>query len=317
MSAPTAPDVSVVVPFRDEAPTLAPLLEGIAAGCAAAGVRHEVILIDDGSRDGGRQVARDLLAAHPEARLIAFRRNFGKAAALSAGFKRAGAPVVVTMDADLQDDPAEIPRFLACLADGHDVVSGWKKKRHDPLSKTLPSRLFNGVVGRVFGLPLHDFNCGFKAYRRAALGGLDLYGELHRFIPALLAGSGYSVAEIEVNHRPRRAGRSKYGPSRMLKGLLDLFTVLLITRYRTRPLHLIGLPGLALSGVGLVICAYLSVLWFLGLGPIGDRPLLMLGVLCLISGIQLIGVGLIGEMLVTLLMREDHKYVIESVEGGP
>jgi glycosyltransferase involved in cell wall biosynthesis len=224
------------------------------------------------------------------------------------------------MDADLQDDPAELVRLIKKLDEGYDVVSGWKKKRHDPLSKRLPSKLFNHVVSRVYGLTLHDMNCGLKVYRRKAVEHLHIYGELYRFAPALLFAQGFRVAELAVEHHPRLHGHSKYGSSRLAKGMLDMITVVLLTRYRARPLHLFGFVGLPMVALGGIILLYLTVLWFAGLGPIGDRPLLILGVLMVITGIQFVGIGLIAELLLASETGSEDRYVVESIlsaEGLP
>lgn len=308
--------LSIVVPFFNEEATLEPLYDQIAAALTGAGWAFELVLVNDGSTDLGAAVAQKLVASRPGVVLINFRTNFGKAAALSAGFQRARGEVVITMDADLQDDPAEIPRFLAAIDEGNDVVSGWKQKRHDPLGKTLPSKLFNWVVGRIFGLHLHDYNCGFKAYRRQVLPHLNLYGELHRFTPALLFSLGFQVAEIAVTHHPRRHGRSKYGWSRLIKGMIDLFTVLLSTRFRMRPAHLFAYLGLPITGVGFAALTYLSVLWLLGQGPIGSRPLLFFGIMAVLFGTQMIATGLIAEIVRSSGLREGDKYLVESESGS-
>lgn len=290
------PEISVVIPLLNEAGTLRALHEKLIEVLTAVGKPYEILFVNDGSTDESASILDELAAADPHVGVIHFRRNFGKAAALDAGFRRARGDVVFTMDADLQDDPEEIPNFLAKLAEGWDLVSGWKQKRRDPLAKTLPSKLFNRTVSLVSGLKLNDFNCGFKAYRREAVEGLDLYGELHRYVPVLVFWRGFRVTQIAVRHHPRRWGKSKYGIERMAKGFFDLLTVLLITRYRTRPLHLFGLGGLAMASLGFFCLAYLTVLWFLG-ESIGHRPLLLLGLLLMVLGVQLVSVGLLGEMM--------------------
>jgi glycosyltransferase involved in cell wall biosynthesis len=315
-----AVDVSVVVPVFNERDSLAELHRRVAEVLAGQGLSFELVFIDDGSSDGSDAVLRDLRRADPRVRVATFRRNFGKAAALAAGFERARGAVVVTMDADLQDDPAEIPRFLARLDEGFDIVSGWKQDRQDPWDKTLPSRLFNKVVRAVSGVRLNDFNCGFKAYRAEALAHLRLYGELHRFIPVLLFWRGFSVGEIPVRHHARRHGRSKYGLSRLVKGFFDLLTVVLTTRFQQRPLHLFGFVGSVFGALGVLILLYLTVLWFAGLGPIGTRPLLFLGLLLVVVGVQLVSTGLIAEFVrnaeglaaPTYVVREDS-----DGDGGP
>ena len=224
------------------------------------------------------------------------RRNFGKAAALQAGFEEAQGEIVVTIDGDLQDDPSEIPRLLAKLDEGFDLVSGWKTKRRDPLSRRIPSRIFNAVTGRLSGLRLHDLNCGLKAYRAEVVRGLRIYGELHRFIPVLAHYRGFRVAELPVNHRPREHGRSRYGMERYVRGFLDLLTVTFMGRYRHRPLHLFGGLGLLLGAIGTLLLGYLTVLKLMG-EAIGHRPLLTLGVLLVVVGVQLVSLGLVSELV--------------------
>ncbi len=311
----TSLELSFVVPFYDERESLEILYREVVENCEALGKSYEIIFVDDGSRDGGDAVIRALMERDPSVSLIRFRRNFGKSAALSAGFAAARGQTVFSMDADLQDDPSEIGNFLAALAEGADLVSGWKQVRNDPIDKTLPSRLFNGAVNKAFGLKLNDHNCGFKVYRREALDELNLYGELHRFVPALLHSRGYKVAQIPVQHRARQFGKSKFGAKRLVKGALDLLTVWLNTRYGARPLHLFGGGGLVLSSVGFAILAYLSLMWFAGYG-IGDRPLLMLGMLLVLFGGQLITVGLLGELILRRTIAENDKYSVCERSGA-
>ena len=307
--------VSIVIPFFNEEETLEVLCDRIDEVFQRLALGHQIILVNDGSTDLSLVRAAKLAETRAHVRLISFRTNFGKAAALSAGFRVAEGDVVITMDADLQDDPNEIPRFLEKIEAGNDVVSGWKKRRHDPWHKTLPSKLFNAVVGRVFGLRLHDYNCGFKAYRRSVLPNLNLYGELHRFTPALLHSLGYTVAEIAVTHHPREHGQSKYGMSRLLKGMIDLVTVLLTTRFRSRPAHLFAYFGLPIAGIGFLALSYLSVLWLIGAGPIGGRPLLLFGVMCVLFGTQVAITGFIAEVVRANLLSEDDKYLVENTVG--
>jgi glycosyltransferase involved in cell wall biosynthesis len=293
---PDRPYISVVIPLLNEEGSLRELHGALTKVLGGVGRPYEILFVNDGSTDASATVLDDLAEEDPSVGVIHFRRNFGKAAALDAGFKRAGGEIIFTMDADLQDDPEEIPNFLAKLDEGFDLVSGWKKKRHDPLGKTMPSKLFNFTVSSTSGLKLHDFNCGFKAYRRECVENLELYGELHRYVPVLVHWQGFRVAEMAVTHHPRQHGVSKYGVERMLKGFFDLMTVLLITRYRARPLHLFGLIGFLLSAAGFGCLAYLTVLKFLG-ESIGGRPLLMLGLLLVVVGVQLGATGLLGEMI--------------------
>ncbi len=305
------PQVSAIIPVYNEADSLAPLHAEIAAAMVRLGGSHEVIFVDDGSSDGSAAALALLAVAHPNVRVIEFRRNFGKAAALDAGFRAASGEIVVTMDADGQDDPAEIPRFLAKLSEGYDVVSGWKKRRLDPIGKRAPSKLFNAVVSRLCGLRLNDFNCGFKAYRAEALADLRLYGELHRFIPVILHWRGFKVGEIAVNHRARVFGRSKYGLGRFFKGGLDLLTIIVNTRYRSRPLHIFGGAGALVGAAGFAILLYLTVLWMLGEGPIGNRPLLFLGILLATTSLQFFTIGLLGEFI-----QNQHAGVVWRVRSA-
>ena len=303
------PDLSLVIPLFNEEESLGALHQQLSKSLGELDLSYEILFINDGSTDQSAEVLEKLAQEDPAIGLVHFRRNFGKAAALDAGFKRALGDVVITMDADLQDDPAAIKDFLLQLDKGYDVVSGWKKVRHDPAGKVLPSRFFNFVVSRVSGIKLHDFNCGFKAYRREALNQLELYGELHRFVPVLLHWQGFRATEIVVPHHPREFGVSKYGVERMAKGFFDLLTTLAITRFRARPMHLFGLAGLVSSALGLLILSYLTILWFAGLGPIGSRPLLFLGVLLVMVGVQLFGTGLLAE----IMNRSQHGRPVDYV----
>ena len=286
----------------NEEATLRELWEGIAAsvrGWMSPGDTFEVVFVDDGSTDESVKVTEELIAENPEIKLIQLRGNFGKSAALAAGFLEAEGDVVFTMDADLQDDPKEIPRFLEKLAEGYDLVSGYKKTRHDPITKVLPSRVFNWMVRTLTGTKLHDVNCGFKAYRSVVVDNVQLYGELHRFVPILAHARRFRIAEIAVEHHPRKHGVSKFGGGRFFRGLADLLTVFFLMKYERRPAHFFGLFGAVSALVGFVICAYLSVLWATG-EPIGHRPLLILGVLLVVVGIQFLATGLIAELLVHL-----------------
>ena len=288
--------ISVVVPLLDEERTLEALYGEIAAALESRSDEFEVVFVDDGSSDGSMGVLTRLHDEFPNVVVVHLRRNFGKAAALQAGFLEARGDVVVTIDADLQDDPAEIPKLLAKLDEGFDLVSGWKSRRNDPLTRRLFSRAFNWATGLVSGVRLHDVNCGLKAYRSEVLQGMRIYGELHRFIPVLAAYRGFRIAEISVNHRPRQHGRSRYGPERYLRGFFDLLSVTFMGRYRYRPLHLFGGVGALMGAIGFVILTYLTVIWFWGHG-IGHRPLLTLGVLLVVVGIQFISLGLLSELI--------------------
>ncbi len=297
--------ISVVVPLLNEAESLPQLYHELVETLEQIALPFELIFVDDGSTDGSGRVLRALFAEDDRVQVIQFRRNFGKSSALVAGFEAASGDVVITMDADLQDIPAEIPRLLAELHDGADLVSGWKYPRHDPLSKRLPSSFFNSVVRRTTGVRLHDFNCGFKAYRSDVLAEIHLYGELHRYIPVLAHFRGFRVTETKVQHRARRYGRSKFGASRFARGFFDLITVLFLTQYTRRPLHFFGWIGLVTLVVGFGINAYLAVLWFLGQG-IGTRPLLTFGVLLMIIGAQFGLFGLLAEMITSTSRQRDY-----------
>jgi glycosyltransferase involved in cell wall biosynthesis len=308
------PPISVVIPLFNEAESLPELCGQLTDVLSRTGGEYELVFIDDGSRDGSLSVLREWAQRDHHVRVISFRRNFGKSAALATGFRAARGNVVITMDADLQDDPAEIPNLLAKLDEGYDLVSGWKRKRHDPLSKTLPSRLFNRVTGSLSGVRLHDFNCGLKAYRREVVADLPVYGELHRFLPVLAFKQGYRITEIPVHHRPRLHGKTKFGANRFLNGFFDLLTVLFISDYNRAPLHLFGSLGLLCALAGLAINAYLTVGWLRG-NWIGNRPLLFLGVLLMVIGVQFFSFGLIAEKMVNMSER-DREYAVKYDSGA-
>ncbi len=305
--------ISFVIPVLNEAGTIESLYSRLLEVVEKNNLSFEVIFIDDGSTDNSFHILKDIHNKDKRVKVIRFRRNFGKAAAISAGFEKAKGDIIITMDADLQDRPEEIPGFLKKIDEGYDLVSGWKKRRYDPLSKTLPSRIFNRVVSAITSLDLHDINCGFKAYRREVIEDLKLYGELHRFIPVLVNWQGFRVGEIEVEHSPRLYGESKYGSERLIKGFFDLFTVILLTKYSKRPLHFFATAGLLFSGIGFLILTYLSILWFLGFGPIGTRPLLTFGVLLMIFGVQIATTGLIGELMTRAFHKKGSEYSIKEI----
>ena len=288
--------LSVVVPLLNEEATLEALYGELETALTAAGLEWEVVFVDDGSTDGSYRELVRLHAAHLNVRVVRLRRNFGKAAALAAGIEVATGDVIVTMDADLQDDPAEIPNLLAKLDDGFDVVSGWKCDRHDPFVRRFVSRIYNTATRLATGVKLHDMNCGLKAYRAEVFEHVHLYGERHRFVPVLAHHLGFGVTELPVNHRARENGKSKFGIERYLRAPFDLLTIVFMGRYRYRPLHLFGGVGLTASLAGGAILAYLTIDKIGGAG-IGGRPLLLLGVLLVVVGIQFLSLGLIGEML--------------------
>jgi len=289
--------LTILVPVMNEEGNIETLHERLVTMLDEIGLPYEIIFVDDGSRDATWRIITALNQKDPRVLGMRHRRNFGKAQALSHGFSVAHGDVVVTMDGDLQDDPDELPRFLAMLDQGYDVVSGWKQRRQDPLGKTFPSRVFNWTVRRTTGVPLHDFNCGYKAYRHEVTSTIRLYGELHRFTPVLAHAEGFQIGELPVRHHARQWGESKYGWSRLTKGFLDLLTVIFLTQYRQRPMHLFGLPGLLFLTLGVLIGLYLTFEKFALGEPIGTRPLLLLSVLLVVIGTQFFGLGLLGEYL--------------------
>jgi glycosyltransferase involved in cell wall biosynthesis len=304
------PQVSVVVPLFNEAESLRELEQGIRESLSALDLTYEIILVDDGSRDGSWEVVQSLHAEQPAIRAIRFRRNHGKAAALAIGFGAACGDAIVTMDADLQDDPGEIGSLLEKLDEGYDLVSGWKKHRRDPWTKRWPSKIFNYVTSRVSGIQIHDFNCGLKAYRKGVTEEIPVYGELHRYLPVLAHWRGFRVAEVDVHHRERKYGKTKYGLQRFIRGFLDLLTVVMITRYTRSPLHFFGTTGVVLNIVGLCVNLYLLGLK-LQFGNIqGRTPLLMLGVLLMLVGVQFISIGLLGEMITRIQQSDERDYSI-------
>lgn len=288
--------LSFIVPCYNEQDSLRQLYDEVVT--AAGNHLWELIFVDDGSSDSSPAIMADLAHSDHRVKVIGFRRNFGKATALQAGFDAAVGEVVVTMDADLQDDPAELPKLLGKLDDGYDIVSGWKKKRHDPPHKRWPSKLFNYTAGLMFGLRLHDYNCGYKAYRREAAHALDLYGEMHRFVPALAHARGFKVGEVAVNHRARPFGHSKYGFKRYFRGFWDLLTVVMVTGFTSSPLHFFGGIGTFLGLAGFFVSLYLTAMKIFCHAALSNRPLLFLGVLLIITGLQFFSVGLMGELLV-------------------
>lgn len=314
--------LSVVIPVFNEEESLEALHQELGKVAAAHNYRLDLIFVDDGSSDSSWKVIQRLAAADPQVRGIRFRRNFGKAAALSAGFAEARGEVVMTLDADLQDDPAEIPHFLAKLDEGLDVVSGWKKTRYDPWHKVFPSRIFNWMVSRTTGVVLHDHNCGMKCYRREIFDEVVLYGELHRFVPVLAAARGYRVGELVIQHRARKFGHSKYGVSRFIKGFLDLLTVKFLTGFGQRPQHVLGTVGLLsffLGGAGML---YLAIYWLvaqwapqLHLLPLHQRPAVIYSVGLLLLGAQLMSIGFLAELIIAYHRHDAKTYSISARTG--
>lgn len=323
--------ISVVIPVCNERDSLLPLYAEIVAAVPAVAAAYEIVFVDDGSTDGSWKVIAELARLHPEVRGIRFRRNFGKAAALSAGFRAARGDLIATLDADLQDDPAEIPRLVEALETGSpdgvtegvgtgigalDVVSGWKRVRNDPLHKVWPSRVFNFMVSALTGVRLRDHNSGMKCYRAAVLREIHLYGELHRFITVLAAARGFRVGEIAVNHRPRKFGRTKYGSARFMKGFLDLLTVKFLTGFGRRPQHLLGSLGLVSFLLGSLALFYLAVTWVIRLwdqkafDPIHQRPLLIYALAALLLGAQMMSIGFLAELITAYQGSDEDAYSI-------
>ena len=290
-------DLSLIIPALNEREALPGLIAEIDEACAGLGLQWEIVVVDDGSTDGTFAEISEMARENERVGLIRLRRNFGKSVALAAGFQVTRGDIVITMDGDGQDDPADIPQMLEALENGSDLVSGWKRDRQDPFTRRLASKIFNWFTARVTGVEMHDMNCGFKAYRGECARSIEVYGEMHRFLPAFAAQQGWRVSEIPVNHRARQHGSSRFGLERYRRGALDLLTVAFLGRYRQRPLHLFGALGVGLGFLGFVICLYLSIIW-IGGEPIGDRPLLFLGVLLIVVGVQLFSLGLLGQMMV-------------------
>jgi glycosyltransferase involved in cell wall biosynthesis len=309
--------VSIVIPVFDEEESIAVLYASVKEVMDGVGAPYEIIFIDDGSSDSSLTVLEGIQGADENVVVVSFRRNFGQTAALAAGFDYAKGDVVVTMDADLQNDPGDIPALLLKTAD-FDVVSGWRKKRKDPfLSRRLPSIIANRLISIVTGVHLHDYGCTLKAYRAEVIKNINLYGDMHRFIPAIASWVGATITEVETRHRPREFGRSKYGLSRTFRVILDLITVKFLQSFSTRPIHAFGPAGLVLGGAGFLVSCYLSYeKLFLG-ASIGGRPLLLLGILLLILGFQCIVMGLLGEMLARVYHESQKKpiFVVKKVLG--
>ncbi len=304
--------LSIIIPLFNEEESLNPLTNEIRKTLKTVSISYEVIFVDDGSDDKSLKILKEICRTDKRFKFISFRKNYGKSAALQMGFKNASGDVIVTMDADLQDDPNEIPNLIKKLEEGYDLVSGWKKIRHDPFIKKTSSRFFNFVTRIITRIKIHDFNCGLKAYRKEVTENIKVYGELHRYLPVLADWQGYKISEVPVKHHPRRYGKTKFGISRFFKGFIDLITVIFATRYIKRPMHFFGFLGALSFLVGLIVNGYLTVLWIVG-EPLSNRPMLFLGMLLIIVGVQFFSVGLLGEMLVNNFMSE-REYIIKDKE---
>ncbi|PID58415.1 MAG: glycosyltransferase [Ignavibacteriae bacterium] len=304
--------VSVLVPLFNEEDSLNTLTKLINEVFENISSGYELLFVDDGSTDDSLKKIKELAKTNNRINYISFRKNYGKSAALNVGFKNVSGDVVITMDADLQDDPEEIPNLLDEMQKGYDLVSGWKKQRHDPFIKKYSSRFFNYVTKILTGIKIHDFNCGLKAYKKTVVKSLNVHGELHRYIPVLADWKGFKISEVVVKHHPRRYGKTKFGISRFFKGFIDLITVIFTTRYIQRPLHFFGMLGVASFLIGFSIDAYLSILWFLDKIHLSNRPVLFLGTVLIIVGVQFFSLGLIGEMLVHDDRKKDNYGIREK-----
>lgn len=310
-------NLSWIIPCFNEEKNIAPLFKEIVEVCRKNNYQWQIIWVNDGSRDGSQKEMEKTAEGYPsQVTVIQFRNNFGKAAAVTAGFKEAKGDLVVTIDGDGQDDPREITKFLAKIDEDYDLVVGWKQKRLDSMVKNKTSKFFNWVTNRSAHLSLHDHNCGFKVYRREVTEGLDLYGELHRYIPVMVARQGYRITEVPIGHRRRFSGKTKYGSIRFIHGFLDLLTVIFLTRYRARPLHLFGWPGVASTLVGLSTLGYLVMIKLFDHQSIGSRPLLLFGVMLTLMGVQFLAIGLVGEQITSLLHTNRTDYVVRKIING-
>ena len=306
-------DVSFVIPLFNEENSLKELHDKITTQIKPLTENYDIIFVDDGSSDNSFEISNEISKKDHHVKVIKLRKNFGKSIALDEGFKFAQGDIIFTMDADLQDDPKEISRFISKLKEGFDLVTGWKQQRKDSfLGKKLPSKLFNCMINIASGLKIHDHNCGFKAFRKNLVQRLSLYGDLHRYIPALAHSMGFKVAEIRVEHHIRPYGKSKYGIKRFYHGFFDFVTIIFLTKFLKRPMHLFGWFGLLFSLSGFVICSYLTILWFMG-EKIGGRPLLILGVLLILVGIQFVSTGLIAEMIAYGSQRKVKEDIVETI----
>ncbi len=309
-------DISIVIPVFNEEKNLKPLLDQIKDSMERMGVSFEIIFVDDGSTDGTFETLQELHRQDKSLKVIRFRKNFGQTAALSAGFDHSKGNIIITLDGDLQNDPADIPRLIEKLNEGYDIVSGWRHKRKDPfISRRLPSMIANKLISFITNVKLHDYGCSLKAFRKEVIKNIRLYGEMHRFIPAVASWIGISVAELKVNHKPRKQGKSKYGISRTIKVILDLITVKFLLSYSTRPIQIFGLIGFISSAIGGIILMYLSFIRLILQEPIGGRPLLLLGVLLFFIGVQFVSMGLLAEIQARTYHESQNKpiYVVKEI----
>ena len=306
--------LSFIIPVYNEADSLKEIHKLVSRVVQSMSLNYEIIFVDDGSTDDSVAIITEIIEFNEKVQLITLRGNFGKTAALAAGFDNCDGDIVFTMDADLQDDPEEIPRFLEKIESGFDLVSGYKRNRFDPWTKVAASRVFNLLVRTFTGIKLHDVNCGFKCYRKNVLTEINVYGEMHRFLPVLAHWKRFKICEIEVKHRPREFGVSKFGSARIFKGLMDLFTVSFLMRYKESPSYLFGKIGLISFSIGFLICVYMSAIWFLG-SSIGNRPLLFLGILLIIVGTQFFCNGLIAELYTHSVQKNETPYIIKENIG--
>lgn len=289
--------ISVAIPIYNERENIPILVEKLKEVLEGMGYEWEIVFGDNASNDGSFEILKELHGRDRRIKVVRLSKNFGQTGSLSAALDYASGDVVITMDGDLQNDPADIPLFLDKIKEGYDIVSGWRYERKDPLTKRIPSKIYNWLASKLTGVKLHDFGCTFKAMRREVVKNLRLYGEMHRYIEALASEMGVRIAEIKVRHHPRKYGKTKYGASRILKGFLDLLTVKFLLSYSTRPLHLFGIPGLILAALGVITGGYLTFQWFMG-ASIWGRPLLLLAILLVIVGVQFVAIGLLAEMIV-------------------
>lgn len=308
--------LSIVIPVLNEAESLKELNNRIIK--VISNFDYEIIYIDDGSTDSSFEIITELHQQNQKIKAIQFRRNFGKSAALATGFKEASGDLIITMDADLQDEPSEIPNLIKKIDEGYDLISGWKKERKDRLIKLVSSKIFNFTVSIFTGIKLHDFNCGFKIYKKEVIKNIDVYGELHRFLPVLAHQKGYRIGELKVKHNERKFGKSKFGKfglRRMKNYLIDPINVILLTKYARKPAHFFGSIGIMFVTVGFLFCLYLSILWIIGDRPIGSRPLLFLGILLIIIGIQLFSMGLLGEIIIGNNFKDKSRnYIVKKLK---